>query len=106
MKVNEMSQTIEELRKAAAVIAYTADWLTEQFGGNNATKSKPEPKPVKTVTLEEVRAALAEKSRTGHRAEVKALLQSYGAEKLSEVQPERFGSLLADAHRIGGDANA
>ncbi|MCC8159736.1 MAG: DNA ligase [Oscillospiraceae bacterium] len=101
-----MSQTIEELRKAAAAIADAANWLAEQFGGNNATKSKPEPKPVKTVTLEEVRAALAEKSRTGHRAEVKALLQSYGAEKLSEVQPERYVSLLADALRIGGENNA
>lgn len=103
-QMNEMSQTIDDLRKAAAVIADAADWLAEQFGGSNTAKAKS--KPVKPVTLEEIRAALAEKSRDGYRADVKALLQSYGAEKLSGVQPERYKNLLEDARKIGGDSHA
>jgi hypothetical protein len=35
--------------------------------------------PVKTATLEEVRAVMTEKSRIGYRAEVKALLTAHGA---------------------------
>ena len=54
---------------------------------------KPEPKP---LTLEQVRAVLAEKSRAGHTAEVRALLLRHGADKLSEVDPAEYPALLAD----------
>lgn len=47
-----------------------------------AAKQEPEEKP---LTLEEVRAVLAEKSRAGHTAEVKELLNKHGADKLSEM---------------------
>lgn len=49
------------------------------------------------LTLEEVRAVLAEKSRAGHTAEVKALLTKHGADKLSDVDPAEYPALLADA---------
>lgn len=52
---------------------------------------------VKTLTLEQVRAVLAEKSRAGHTAEVKVLLLKHGADKLSEVDPAEYPALLADA---------
>lgn len=55
---------------------------------------KPEPKP---LTLEQVRAALAEKSRAGHTAEVKALLIKHGADKLSDIDPAEYPALLAEA---------
>ena len=54
----------------------------------------PESKP---LTLEQVRAALAEKSRAGHTAEVKALLLKHGADKLSDIDPAEYPALLADA---------
>ena len=57
-------------------------------------EEKAEPKP---LTLERVRAALAEKSRAGHTAEVRALLVKHGAEKLSDIAPARYPALLADA---------
>ena len=55
---------------------------------------KAEPKP---LTLEQVRAALAEKSRAGHTAEVKALLLKHGADKLSDIDPSEYPALLLDA---------
>ena len=55
---------------------------------------KAEPKP---LTLEQVRAALAEKSRAGHTAEVKALLLKHGADKLLDIDPAEYPALLADA---------
>lgn len=59
-----------------------------------AAKQEPEEKP---LTLEEVRAVLAEKSRAGHTAEVKELLNKHGADKLSEIDPAEYTALLADA---------
>lgn len=56
----------------------------------------------RTATMEEVRGLLAEKSRSGFRAEVKALLTSHGVEKLSEItDPTELGQLLSEAERIG-----
>ena len=53
--------------------------------------SPPEIKP------EEVRKVLAEMSKRGKTAEVKALLEKYGAAKLSEVKPENYAALLKEA---------
>lgn len=54
----------------------------------------PEAEP---LTLEQVRAALAEKSRAGHTAEVKTLLIKHGADKLSDIDPAEYPALLAEA---------
>ena len=57
-------------------------------------KQEPEEKP---LTLEEVRAVLAEKSRSGHTEEVRALLNKHGADKLSEIDQTEYPALLAEA---------
>lgn len=59
-----------------------------------AAKQETEEKP---LTLEEVRAVLAEKSRSGHTEEVRALLNKHGADKLSEIDPAEYAALLAEA---------
>lgn len=61
-------------------------------------KAEPAPAPEeKPLTLEEVRAVLAEKSRAGHTAKVRALLTKHGADKLSDINPAEYPALLADA---------
>lgn len=105
-KMAEMAQTIEELRSAAASINAAADWLYQQFSGDD-TKAQPAKAPAakeKTkpqLKLEDVRAVLAEKSRSGHTAEVRALLKKHGADKLSEIDPAKYEALLKDAEVIG-----
>jgi hypothetical protein len=47
-----------------------------------------------------VRGVLADISRNGHTAEVKALLSKYGAEKLSKIQPDCYADLLKDTEGI------
>ena len=59
-----------------------------------AEKQEPEEK---LLTLEEVRAVLAEKSRSGHTEEVRELLAKHGADKLSEIDPAEYAALLAEA---------
>lgn len=104
-KMAEMAQTIEEFRTAATSINAAADWLYLQFSGDGdeaqATEAttKKEAKP--ELKLEDVRAVLAEKSRAGHTAEVRALLKKYGAAKLSEIDPANYEALMKDAEVIG-----
>ena len=51
----------------------------------------------KSVTLEEVRSVLANLSRSGQKETVLKLLQKHGGSRLSEVPPERYAALFADA---------
>ncbi|MPM73880.1 hypothetical protein SDC9_120865 [bioreactor metagenome] len=98
-KMSEMAATIEDLRSAAAAINEAANWLEEQFSGD-------EPVPEETVssepvlTLEAVRAVLADKSRAGFTAQIRSLLQKYGADRLSGVDTENYKALLADVEDL------
>lgn len=61
----------------------------------------PAPKPEeKAVALEQVRAVLAGKSHDGFTDGVRALLEKYGAEKLSMIDPANYAALLADAEEL------
>lgn len=76
-RMSDMAQTIEELRSAAAAISDAADWLTKMFSGEPQAEDAPAASPPEPeLTLEQVRAVLADKSRQGHTAEIRALLQS------------------------------
>ena len=57
-------------------------------------------KPPVTVTLEQVRAVLAEKSHDGLTEQVRSLLQKYGAQKLSAIASDRYPDLLRDAKEL------
>ena len=49
-------------------------------------------------TYEQVRAVLAEKARTGYRAEVKSLLTKHGVKQLSEItDPAEYAVLMKEA---------
>lgn len=96
-KISELDTTIKDLRNAAAAINGIADTLAEMF----STVSADEDPAAPALTLEQVRAVLADKSRAGHTAEVRALLQKYGASRLSGVDPASYEALLADAEVLG-----
>ena len=70
-----------------------------------APEVPPTPVPAdpmpKAITLEEVRAVLAEKSHDGYTDQVRGLLQKYGAEKLSGVDPKHYAALMKDAEVLG-----
>ena len=100
-KMNDMAMTIEELRNAAAAINDAANWLAQQFSSdiqqqikNIAANTEEKAKPA--LTLEDVRAVLADKSRAGHTAEIRELLKKYGANKLSLVDPKHYEALLRE----------
>ena len=81
-----------------------------QLEGADAQAKKPDApapvpeqvaEPAKVYTYEEVRAILAEKSRTGFRAEVKSILTKHGVAQLSDVKdPNVFAAIVAEAEEI------
>lgn len=104
---------VSDLRSLADSLQAVAD-AAVQDGSEQSPEEKPVQKPekknaakkaeplvkepeTKPLTLEQVRAALAEKSRAGHTAEVKALLIKHGADKLSDIDPAKYPALLAEA---------
>lgn len=99
-KMSDMSMTIEELRNAAVAINDATNWLAQQFVGTSETNEKAEVPVVPekpALSLEEVRAVLADKSHAGHTAEIRELLKKYGSSKLSLVDPKHYEALLKEA---------
>lgn len=113
-KMSEMAAAIEDLRRCAAAIGDAADWLAEQFSHDGDKPGNPmpvepipderapvQPSPVNVpITLEAVRAVLADKSRAGLTAQVRSLLIKHGADKLSGIDPAKYAALLADAEGL------
>lgn len=67
-------------------------------------KEAEQPKEEKAklpATFEDVRRVLAQKSVEGHTEEVRALIQRYGAKKLSDLGSECYEPLLLEAEGIG-----
>lgn len=66
----------------------------------NAVSTQNKTEPPKQPTLEDVRAVLAQKSAEGRSSDIHALLDRYGAKKLSAVDPARYAELLRDAEAL------
>ena len=99
-RISELELAIKDLRSAAATINEVANTLADMFSTtadeapDAATPAEPQ------LTLEQVRAILADKSRKGHTAEIRSLLQKYGAAKLSGIDPANYKALLADVEGL------
>ena len=100
-RISELELAIKDLRSAAATINEVANTLAEMFSTtadeapDAATPAEPQ------LTLEQVRAVLADKSRMGFTAEIRTLLQKYGAAKLSGIDPVHYEALVAEAEVLG-----
>lgn len=93
------------LRSLAASIQAVADAMADNELAGFAQPETPvaakEPEPAaKSVTLEQVRAVLADKSQQGFTADVRTLLERYGAPKLSQIDPSNYAALMADAENL------
>lgn len=117
-KVSELSMLVEELRKCGETLVGISEGLVDMFSGEaeekqpakkaapkkraaEEPKTEPQSEEEKPLTLEDVRAVCADKSRNGFTAEVKAILTNHGADKLSEVDPAEYKALLAEVEVLG-----
>ena len=104
-RMNELSQAVAELRHCGETLISLSDTLKELFSGGDTPIPEPEVQSASAVetpkyALEEVRAVLAQKSNAGHTEEVHALIEKYGASKLSQIDPAKFGALMAEAEAL------
>lgn len=60
-----------------------------------------ETEPEKTYSLEEVRNVLANLSRNGHTDAVREAIKRQGGDKLSDLDPSKYGELMKDVEGIG-----
>ena len=101
-KFGELDPAIKDLRSAVATINEVANTLAEMFSAESDDEAPAVATPAEPqLTLEQVRAVLADKSRMGFTAEIRALLQKYGAAKLSGIDPANYKALVADAEVLG-----
>lgn len=106
-KMSDLSLAVTELKRCGEALIGISESLADLFSSNDEPKPVDPPKvetpapEEKPITLEAVRAVLAEKSRSGHTTEVRELLEKHGAGKLSEINPSEYPALLAEAEVLG-----
>ena len=83
-------------------IAKSLNELAEILQGESESVSPPKVEELKplAVTLEQVRLTLASLSAEGKTAQVRDLIEKYGATKLSEVDPVHYAGLMEDAKNV------
>lgn len=100
-KTKQISQIIADLdQQINQLLDIKAD-LESLFNETENTLTNESKEPV--ITLEEVRAVLADKSRLGFTKDIKHLITELGASKLSEVKPQDYATLLKKAEVLGND---
>lgn len=92
-KMSELSQILDEMVSCGENLIQAAKALKDIFSSTEEEK--------KSVSLEDVRAVLAEKSRRGFTEEVKEIISKHGADRLSGIDPSEYESLLSEAEVIG-----
>ena len=109
-KMSELSQALDELVACGEGLIRTANAIREMFTGEPEPERQPEPaeepaaespaEEPKRYTFAEVRKAFSAKSHAGYTEQVKALITSYGADKLSAVKEEDYTRLMEDLEAI------
>lgn len=97
---------LKALAESIETLVQTMEGQVEQPASQEKSKDKnTEPQtdaPANETqpTLEEVRAAMANKNREGKREAVKGILNKYGADKLTALDPTHFAQALKDVGEI------
>ena len=111
-KIKLLLDVVSDMRSLADSLQAVADVMMENEPNETAEPitSEKEPEPKKTgkpkkkeITIEEIRAVLAEKSQAGLTAEVREIIKKYGGSKLSEIAPEHYADILKGAEGLGNE---
>lgn len=90
----EIKEDAENLASSIGVL------LTALESDEELPKEEKAKQEEKTYEIEDVRKILADKSRLGHTAKIRELLEKYGAKKLSEIDPSNYKDLVADVEKL------
>lgn len=100
MKEETLVKLSGELETCGKALLKLAEALQAKEKVPAPEPQKNEPEPDK-LTLEEVRKVAADKARQGFTDEVRGLIQKYGADKLSSMDPEKYEAFLKDLEVMG-----
>ena len=98
-------EVINDIRTLADSLQDLADAVasgeSQETSTTEPVKEKAKPQAAtKNISLEDVRAALAKKSQQGFTAEVRILIEKYGAKKLSEIGTQHYEEILKAAEGL------
>ena len=99
MTKDNLENLANELANCTKTLLRIVETLENEMNSKLEELEKEIPER-KSLSFEEVRKAAANKSRQGFTAEVKALIEKYGAEKLSSVKPEDYESFMKELEEI------
>lgn len=97
--INSLRSLADSLKGLVGVLEVKTVVANQQEPESKAAESKCVSEP-NQPTLEEVRAAMAEKNRDGYREAVKAIIVKYGANKLTALDPEHYPQVLKEVGEI------
>ena len=60
----------------------------------------PEAEPGKKLSIAEVRAHVAERTKPENRAQIKAILKGFGVSKLTELPEDKYGQLMDEVSKL------
>ena len=60
----------------------------------------PEAEPGKKLTIAEVRAYVAERTRPENRTQIRAILKSFGVAKLTELPEDKYEAMMAEVAKL------
>ena len=95
-KIKMALNVVEDLRNLANSIEILAQ-VAER--SNKQELAKPQEEKI-NIPFEDLRAVLAALTREGKQKEVKELITSYGANKLSDIPEEKYKELLEEAGKL------
>ncbi|MCH4007540.1 MAG: DNA ligase [Eubacterium sp.] len=90
IRKDDLTSLIQHIREAA-------DDLERIVNAPMEESDKPED----PIQLSDIRAVLAAKSKEGYGDKVRALIKSYGADKLSAIDPSHYSEMLKEAEVFG-----
>lgn len=105
-KMNELSMILDNMIACGNRLIETANALKDFYSSTAEVKEAPTkvtktPKePVKTYTLEEVRAILSAKSKAGFREQVKEMITKRGVDNLTQLDPAEYPSLVKEVEGL------
>ncbi|MCW6664288.1 rRNA biogenesis protein rrp5 [Aerococcaceae bacterium NML191219] len=97
-KVKQVATVIKELDEQINALVSIKEDLQDILRVEVPETSETKAEVI--ISLEQVRGVLAEKSRDGLTKQVKALIQSFGANRLSEVKKSDYLALLNKAKEL------
>lgn len=98
----DVAQLLLKTADSLSSLADSVRALCASLANSPQTESKEVPvKKKQSIPLEKVRGILAEKSRDGYTTEIRAIIQSFGADRLSDIDPSHYEAVMKQAEVLG-----